>query len=351
MEIIFGDRVIKSFEKPYIIAELGANHNGDMNLAKKMIDKAKEAGCDCVKFQSWTKDSMFSKKVYKDNYFLNDDYRDRKDYTLEQIVEKFSISQNQLKEMKLYCDEIEIDFSSTPFSKNEVDFLADILKPKFIKVASMDLNNYPFLEYISKKNLPIILSVGLSSLSEIDEAIRIIEKSGNKEIIIMHCVSLYPPKNSQVNLNNIDMLRDNYGYPVGFSDHTIGTSIPLASVVKGACIIEKHFTLDKNMFGWDHKISADFNEMKFIVQQSKIINESLGSYRKVILKEELIKRDAFRRSIVAAKDIPKGKIIEKDDLDFKRPGTGIEPKHICMIIGRRAKKEIKYDDIIDCNCF
>lgn len=346
MKIKFGSKEIKDFTEPYIIAELASNHNGNMELAKKMIKEAKEAGCDCVKFQSWTKDTIFSKKVYEENYFLKDDYRNRADYTLEEIVEEFSVSENQLIEMKNYCDEVGIDFSSTPFSKKEVDFLVDKLKVKFIKVASMDLNNYPFLKYIASKGLPVVLSTGLSTLAEVDEAVRTIEEEGNKNIILLHCVSLYPPEDSQVNLNNIDMLRDNYGYPVGFSDHTLGTCIPVASVVKGACIIEKHYTLDKTMFGWDHKVSATFEEMKKIVSESKRIAEALGSYKKVVSKEELIKREAFRRSIVAAKDIPEGKVIEEIDVDFKRPGIGIEPKYVSMIIGKKAKRNIKYDEIL-----
>lgn len=346
MEIRIGNRIIKDFTKPYIIAELASNHNGDMKLAKQMIKQAKDAGCDCVKFQSWTKDTIFSKKVYDENYFLNDDYRNRNDYTLEQIVEEFSVSEKQLKEMKIFCDEIGIDFSSTPFSKREVDFLVDELKVEFIKVASMDLNNYPFLKYIAKKQLPVVLSTGLSTIAEIDEAVSVIEKSGNKNIILLHCVSLYPPEDSQVHLNNIDMLRSAFRYPVGFSDHTIGTSIPLASVVKGVCMIEKHYTLDKSMFGWDHKVSANFEEMKTIVEDSKRITEALGNYSRTVSEKELIKREAFRRSIVASRDILEGEVITEEDIDFKRPGTGIEPKFAPFIIGRKAKRNIKYDEII-----
>lgn len=341
-----GNEIVNNFDEPYIIAELGANHNGNLDIAKKMIYQAKKAGCDCVKFQSWTKDSIFSEKVYKDNYFLGDDYRHRDDYTLEEIVKEFSLSEKQLYEAKMYCDEIGIDFASTPFSKKEVDFLVDILNVKFIKVASMDLNNYPFLEYIASKKRPIVLSTGLSTLDEIVKAVKTIEDKDNYQIILLHCVSLYPPKDKLVNLNNIDMLRDNFSYPVGFSDHTIGSSIPIASVAKGACMIEKHFTLDKNMFGWDHKISADFKELKDIVYSSKKVWKSLGNYERVVSNEEIEKRNAFRRSIVASRDIPKGKTIERDDIDFKRPGTGIAPEYIRFVAGRVAKHDIKYDEVI-----
>lgn len=338
---------IRNYGQPYIIAELGANHNGDILLAKELIIKAKEAGCDCVKFQSWSKDTIFSRQVYEDNFFLQDDYRTRTDYTLEQIVEKFSLSERELYSMKLFCDEIGIDFASTPFSQKEVDFLVDTCQVPFIKVASMDLNNYGFLEYIARKGRPVVLSTGLSDLFEIDRAVRVIETAGNNQIIILHCVSVYPPDMRDVNLRNIEMLRMVYPeYPIGFSDHTLGIEIPLAAAALGACIIEKHFTLDKNMFGWDHKVSADFSEMKAIVDGTRNINIALGSFRRVVGQKELIQREAFRRSLVAARDIPEGKVIERDDLDVKRPGTGIEPQYIDMVIGKTAKRNIRYDEVI-----
>lgn len=336
---------VKNYAAPYIIAEIGANHNGDIKLAKEMISIAKESGADCVKFQSWTKDSIFSKTVYKDNYFLNDDYRNRNDYNLKEIVDKYAIGRNEHLELKEYCDEIEIDFASTPFSKEEADFLVDNLDVPFLKIASMDLNNIPFLKYLAKKNKPIILSTGLSAISEIAEAIDAIESCGNKEIIVLHCVSIYPPKDEQVNLNNIDMLRDIFGYPTGYSDHTIGTIAPLLSISKGTCLIEKHFTLDKEMEGWDHKVSADPQELKEIVEGSKRAMIMLGAYKRTVTEnKEKIK--AFRRSIVASKDIKKGEIIEVDKIDFKRPGTGIEPKYYKFIVGKVALRDIEQDELI-----
>ena len=336
---------IENFKKPFFIAEIGANHNGDIKLAKKMIDIAKESGADCVKFQSWSKDSIFSKKVYEDNYFLKDDYRDRDDYTLEEIVDEFSLAKEEQKMLKEYCDKVGIMFASTPFSKGEVDFLVHELDVDFIKVASMDLNNIPFLEYIAKKNKPIFLSTGLSTLSEIDEAVRAIENAGNKDIIILHCVAMYPPKDNIVNLNNIDTFMEIYEYPIGYSDHTLGTTASLVAVSKGACVIEKHFTLDKNMFGWDHKVSVDPDEMKYIISESERIVSMLGSKRRIVY-EEKERIEAFRRSIVASKDIAEGEIITREHIEFKRPGTGIEPKYYKFIIGKKAKRNIKYDEII-----
>jgi sialic acid synthase SpsE len=334
---------ISNFGEPYIIAELGSNHNGDMEIAKRLIQEAKEAGADCVKFQSWSKDSIFSAKTYEENYFVADDYRDRNDYTLAEIVEEYSISEEELLEMKKFADEIGIDCTSTPFSKKEADFLVDKLEAPFIKVASMDLNNYPFLEYLAKKGKPIIISTGLSELYEIDKAVRTIENCGNDQIIILHCVSIYPPKDEQVNLNNISSLQLLYpNYPIGFSDHTLGFSIPLASVVKGACLIEKHFTLDKEMFGWDHKVSATKDELSLIVSESKRIVKATGTHR-ISCVEDDERKNSFRRSIVTTREIKKGETISLNDIDYKRPGTGIEPGFTDLVVGRVAKVDLAFD--------
>jgi N-acetylneuraminate synthase len=339
-------REVFNYCKPYIIAELGANHNGDMKLAKKMIIEAKEAGADCVKFQSWSKDSVFARKKYEDNYFIADDYRDRTDYTLEEIVDAYSISEDELLDMKKFADEIGIDFTSTPFSKKEADFLVEKLEAPFIKVASMDLNNYPFLEYLAKKNKPMVISTGLSELYEIDKAVKTIENAGNNQIVILHCVSTYPPVDSDVNLNNIKSLMAIYPeYPIGFSDHTLGTAIPLASVALGACLIEKHFTLDKNMEGWDHKVSATKDELKEIVENAARISEALGSFRITSTESDEKKRE-FRRSIVLTRAMKKGEIIKSEDIDYKRPGEGLDPEMTSFIVGRTVNKDLKFDHIL-----
>jgi len=345
--IKLGEFWVENFGIPYIVAELASNHNGDMDLARKMIAEAKEAGCHCVKFQSWTADTIFSAKPYRDNYFLEDDYRNRNDYTLRDIVEAFSVSEDDLLEMRAHCDSVGIDFASTPFSESEVDFLVEKLNANFIKVASMDCNNYPFLKYIGEKGLPIMLSTGLASLSEIARAAETIESTGNTQIILLHCVSHYPPDDNEVNLNNVDLFKSMFpSYPVGFSDHTLGIVIPLAAVAKGACVLEKHFTLDKNMFGWDHKVSATKEEMKRIVEGSVKINKALGHFRRIISEKDLLKREAFRRSVVAAKNIQKGELFSRENLTLKRPGTGISPEYLPMIIGKAAKCDIMNNEMI-----
>ena len=337
---------IKKTKYPYIVAEIGSNHNGDMNLAKKLILSAKKNGADCVKFQSWKSDSIFSKKKYEDNFFLKDDYRNRKDYSLKTIVNKFSVSESELIELKNYSKKIDIDFATTPFSFQEAKFIKDRLKCNFIKVASMDVNNIPFLKYLGGLKLPIIISTGLSDLSEITKAINTLEIAGCYEIILLHCVAIYPVKDKDVNLNNIDTLKKIYPqYPIGFSDHSLGSSITLASVVKGVKIIEKHFTLDKEMFGWDHKVSASPDELATICFQSKRIIDSLGT-SKIVKPENQNRINEFRRSIVAKKSLKKNHKLKYSDIDYKRPGIGISPDRADIIIGRKLNKTIKQDHIL-----
>ncbi len=331
-------------QRPYIIAEIGANHNGDVDLAKKMIDTAKNLGCDAVKFQSWDTD-LFAQVVYDENHFLQDDYRNRQDHTLKSIVEEFRTTPEELTELATYCRQLGIDFLSTPFSSAQVDHLVALGAP-FLKIASMDLVNDPLLRHAARTGLPIMLSTGLSSLAEIEHAIETVEAEGNKQIILLHCISIYPPADEDVHLNVMDTLRQAFGYPVGFSDHTLGTDIPIASVVKGAVAIEKHFTLDKDMFGWDHKISADAAEMGAIVKGAHKVWAALGNPRKVVSEAEMKKRAAFRRSVISARAIKAGEVIGEGDLTFKRPGTGIAPNIAPMLIGMVAARDIPHDKVL-----
>lgn len=339
------NKQVYNFCEPYVIAELGANHNGDMDLARKLIASAKEAGANCVKFQSWTKDSVFSRQKYEENVFLADDYRERTDYTMEDLVDAYSMSEQQLKEMNEYAEEMGVDFASTPFSKAEADFLTDDLKVPFLKVASMDVNNLPFLDYVARKGLPIVLSTGLSDLSEIDAAVRTIEAAGNTQIVLLHCVASYPPKDEEVNLRKMETLRLQYPYPVGFSDHTFGTAVPLAAVALGACVLEKHFTLDKTMEGWDHKVSAEPDELAAIVENSKRVHHALGNTR-IAHVENAEQQREFRRSIVTTKDLKAGDELIEKDLDYKRPGTGVSPSEIRYVIGRKLAVDIGEDRVI-----
>ena len=329
---------------PYIIAEIGANHNGDMDLAKKMIDSAIKCGCDAVKFQSWSNKSLISNTGYKENTVYTDSKK-KHFGSLKEMVDKYYLRKEQHFELENYCASKEVDFCSTPFSNEEVDLLNE-LNVEFFKVASMDINNYPLLKYLAQFHKPILLSTGMANLGEIEKAVKLIEKEGNFKIVILHCVAIYPPENKDLNLNNITMLQNTFGYPVGFSDHSLGFAAPLASVALGACIIEKHFTTDKNLPGWDHKISANPEEMKKIVDYSRIIHESLGDYQRMISKAEEEKKKVFRRSIIINKSLKAGHIITEDDISLKRPGTGFSPDNIKFVIGKKLKKDFKADYIL-----
>ena len=330
--------------RPYIIAEIGANHNGDMSLAKKMIDAAVNCGCDAVKFQSWTKSSLISKSEYK----ANTKYTDSKKKhfgSLEEMVDAYYLRTEQHYELRDYCKLKGIDFNSTPFDFKEVDLLND-LGVDFYKVASMDINNLTLLKYIAKFNKPVVLSTGMATLDEIEMAIKVIESENNNNIVLLHCIALYPPKNKEINLRNITMMQNVFKYPVGFSDHSIGYAIPLASVVLGSCIIETHLTIDKGLPGWDHEISANPEEMKVIVDGAKKIHESLGQMERVISDAEEEKKKKFRRSIVINKQMNKGDVLEEEGVSFKRPGTGIPPEELKYILGKIVNKNLDIDHIL-----
>jgi sialic acid synthase SpsE len=333
-----------NFCEPYIIAEIGANHNGDMKLAKEMIDSASACGVDAVKFQSWTPKSLISKEEYERNRHYDDDPKKHWG-SLKEMIEKYHLTRKQHEELLDYCRGKGVDFCSSAFSDEEASMLHDLNVP-FFKVASMDINNLSFLSYMAGFNKPMVVSTGMASLKEIERAVDVIEKEGNSKIVLLHCISVYPPDYEDIHLRNIPMLEQSFGYPVGFSDHTCGYAIPLASIGLGACLIEKHFTTSKDLPGWDHDISTDSDEMTVICRESKNIVKALGSSRRTVSQAEIEKRLKFRRSMVAVGPLPKGHAIESKDVVFKRPGTGIPPDLLEQIIGRRLNKNIEEDDLI-----
>ncbi|MBO5723840.1 MAG: N-acetylneuraminate synthase family protein, partial [Lentisphaeria bacterium] len=304
-----------NFCEPYVIAEIGSNHNGDMILAKEMILSAKACGADAVKFQSWSPATLIAREEYDRNTKYNDS--PKKHFgSLREMCERYYLRPEQHHELKEFCDENDIDFSSSPFANHEVDLLEELNVP-FHKVASMDINNLLLLRHIAKTGKPILLSTGMSTLTEIETAVKAIESEGNHNIVLLHCIAIYPPKFEDINMHNITMLQQTFGYPVGFSDHSMGFSIPISSVALGACVIEKHFTIDRDLPGWDHMISADPVEMKMIVEQSKIIAKSMGCFQRIVSADEEAKKLKFLRSVVATRPIAKGSVIVPEDLTAK----------------------------------
>lgn len=325
---------VKDYGVPYVIAEVNSSHGGKMDVAKQMIDVAVEAGCNCVKFQSWSAESLYSNSYYKENPIA------------KRFVDKFSLGEEQLRELAGYCKERKIGFSSTPYSEREVDFLAELEVP-FIKVASMELNNFDFLRYIAKKNIPIVLSTGMGEMEEIRKAVEIIEEAGNNKLILLHCVSIYPVKEEAVCLNNILGLRENFPrYPIGFSDHTVGDEAAIAATALGAAVIEKHLTMDKSKIGMDNQMAMEPVQLKELVRRCRVIQKSLGGKERILQPEEYEQRRNMRRSIVSARFIEKGTVLSRKDLVFKRPGTGFAPQEADKVIGRKTVTDIEKDMLI-----
>jgi N-acetylneuraminate synthase len=328
---------------PYIIAEVGSNHNGDMNLCRELIDAAAAAGAHAVKFQSWTDTSL----IAEEEYARNTEYSDKKKHfgSLREMVSAYQLTSAQHHEAHGYCKAKGIAFCSTPFSKVEVDLLESLDVP-FFKIASMDVTHLPLLRYVARKQRPSLISTGMATLGEIEQAVDTIRAEGNDQIILLHCVSIYPPEYETIHLNNMETLSRSFDVPVGFSDHTLGTAIPLAAIAIGACVIEKHFTLDQDMPGWDHAISANPDQLRTIVVEGKNIFAALGSGRRIVSSEEIEKRKKFRRSLVVRRKLSEGHLLTEEDLDAKRPGTGIAPNEIAYVLGRRLISDLAADAVL-----
>jgi N-acetylneuraminate synthase len=330
-------------EPPFVIAEIGSNHNGSLDLALRLIDEARACGVDAVKFQSWSKSSLISAAEYQRNVRYSGDGRLG---GLEQEVERYQLTPSQHREIAAHCAEIDMMFLSSVFSPCEVELLDSLDVPAF-KIASMDVTHLPLLACVARRHKPVILSTGMATLGEIERAVALLRTEGAGQIVLLHCVSSYPTRPSDVNLRNIELLARTFDLPVGFSDHTLGIAVPLAAVALGACVIEKHFTLDCEMDGWDHAISADPREMRALVAGAQEVHAALGSPMRNVSAMELEKRKVFRRRLVAAHPLMRGARLQASDVDFKRPGTGIGPEELSYVVGRALTRDLQADDEID----
>lgn len=341
-KIKIGYKSIGEKEPCFIIAEAGVNHNGDIELAKKLIDVAKEAGVDAVKFQTFHAEEIVSLKSKKADY----QYRS-KEKTQYEMLKKLELSFSEFRELKKYCDSKCIEFMSTPYDIKSVEFLNNIEVNRF-KISSADLINEPLIEAISKTKKQIILSTGMANLGEIEKTISIslINNLGNKDIILLHCTTSYPTSYDQVNMNVLHTLKEAFGLPVGYSDHTLGIEIPIMAVSMGAKVIEKHFTLDRTMEGPDHFASLEPNELKEMVKSIRNIEKAFGNGRKVITDDEKKNMLYMRRSLHASIDIKKGELIKNNNIKITRPFDGIEPWFVDIISGKKVKNNVKKDDPI-----
>ncbi|MCL2116402.1 MAG: N-acetylneuraminate synthase [Methanobrevibacter sp.] len=339
MKVEFGNVCIGDGEKIFIIAEIGVNHNGDINLAKKMIKEAAKSGANAVKFQTFITEDMITKNTKKAKY----QEKNSKGSSQAEMIKKLELSKDDFFELSNYARSNNVLFLSSPFDIKSVDLLDKLDVPGF-KIGSGELNNFELLEYIEKKGKPIIISTGMSTLEEIQETYNFIKNKD--QLIILHCITGYPSKFEDANLKFITTLKEKFEVPIGFSDHSLGIELAIASVGLDVCVIEKHFTIDKTLDGPDHKASLEPQDFKAMVDAIRNVEIAMGDGERTMCESELEIKKVARKSIVAAVDIPKGSILNKKMLAIKRPGTGIEPKYLKSLIDKKTTVDIRKDDLI-----
>ncbi|MDD7794612.1 N-acetylneuraminate synthase [Clostridium sp. 'White wine YQ'] len=329
--------------KVFIIAEAGVNHNGNIKLAKKLIDVAVEAGVDAVKFQSFKAENLVTKYASKAEYQRNTTNNNESQYDM---LKKLELSYDDHLELIDYCNEKGIMFLSSPFDMESIDYL-EKMGINILKIPSGEIQNVPYLKRVGRTNKRIILSTGMATLSDIEFALAILKENGSKDITILHCNTEYPTPMKDVNLNAMNTIKEAFKVNVGYSDHTLGIEIPIAAVAMGATVIEKHFTLDKTMEGPDHKASLEPEELKAMVNAIRNIELALGNGIKVPSESEIKNKEIARKSIVTSKKINKGEILTEENLTIKRPGSGISPTMWNEVIGKVAKKNYEEDEMIE----
>lgn len=332
-------------KKVIIIAEAGVNHNGSYELAIKMVDEAKRAGADYVKFQTAKPELVISTFAPKAEY--QKETTGAAESQLE-MCKAIHLPLTDYMPLKEYCDKVGIGFMSTPFDLVSIDVL-EPLDMDYYKIPSGEITNLPYLRKIASKHRPVILSTGMCEVEEVEAALQVLEQGGVKrsDIIVLHCNTEYPTPMADVNLRAMDDLRRSLGVEVGYSDHTKGIEVPIAAVALGATVIEKHFTLDKTMEGPDHKASLEPDELKAMVDAIRNIEQALGDGHKHVSPSERKNMDIARKSIVAARDIRKGEVLTEENITTKRPGNGISPMRWDSVIGTTAIRDFGYDELIE----
>lgn len=333
---------ISTIQPPYIIAEAGVNHEGSMDIARRLIEEAKEGGADAIKFQAYRADTIASK--HSPAYWDLSKEPTPSQHELFQKYDKFW--KKEFEELKRHCDETDIEFLSTPFDLESATFLNDLMD--VFKISSSDITNKPFIDYMCRFGKPILLSTGASHLWEIEEACGWINSHGN-DLALLHCVLNYPTEDKNANLGMILSLREKFPRTlIGYSDHTLPEDMKVLEVATllGARILEKHFTHDKSLPGNDHYHAMDKEDLRVFRGNCQRVFELLGAFEKTSLPSEVPARENARRSLVAARDIPSGKVLESEDLTWKRPGNGISPRLIDDVVGRCVSRSIAEDEVI-----
>ena len=330
-------------EKCLIIAEAGVNHNGDVNLAYKLCDAAKQAGADVVKFQTWKTESIITRNVAQAEYQEKNTGITESQFDM---LKKLELSQEEFEKIKAYCDSIGITFASTADDAESLDFLVSIGIP-FIKGGSGEIGNVSYLRYMGSKKMPIILSTGMSSLADIDISLQALREGGATDITLLHCTTSYPCAFENVNLNAMNTIHEAFKVPIGYSDHTLGNTVAIAAVAMGAKVIEKHFTLDNNMEGPDHKASSNPKEFAALVSEIRNIEVAMGNGKKeaTVIEKEISK--VVQKRIVAKRPIKKGDIIGEGDICVKRNDSGLSCSKWDIVLGTRARKDYVVDEGIE----
>ena len=326
----------------FIIAEAGVNHNGSFELAYKLVDAAKNAGVDCIKFQTFKSKNLVSHTAKKAEY----QKATTGDSSQQDMLKKLELSYDEFLVLKDYCDQVGICFLSTPFDVDSIEFLNTINMP-FWKIPSGEVTNLPYLLALAKTGKPVVMSTGMCEMEEIEAAIKVLRENGTKEIRLLHCNTEYPTPFEDVNLKAMQTMRDAFGLEVGYSDHTKGIEVPVAAVALGATIIEKHFTLDCDMEGPDHKASLEPDELAAMVKSIRHIELAIGSGDKIPSSSEKKNIAVARKSIVAKTSIKAGEAFTEENITVKRPGTGISPMRWFDVLGKVATRNYEEDELIE----
>ncbi|MCM1122068.1 MAG: N-acetylneuraminate synthase [Eubacterium sp.] len=329
--------------KVFIIAEAGVNHNGDIEIAKKLVDAAVAAGADAVKFQTFRAETLVCKDTKKAEYQMKTTEKTESQFDM---LKRLELTPDMHQQLIDYCNSKHIMFLSTPFDEDSMEFLVKC-GIDMIKIPSGEITNYPYLAKAGRTGKKIILSSGMSFLDEIRNAVAVLRDNGSEDITVLHCNTEYPTPFCDVNLRAMLQIQDELRVPVGYSDHTVGIEVPIAAVAMGAAVIEKHFTLDRNMEGPDHKASLEPDELKEMVYAVRNIEQALGNGVKEPSDSEIKNRDVARKSLVAKKDISKGDIFTEENLTAKRPGNGVSPMKWREVLGTAAVCDFKKDELIE----
>ena len=327
----------------YIIAEAGVNHNGRLDIAKKLCLAAKEAGADCVKFQTWQTEKIITHSVAQAAYQSDNTGKRESQFNM---LKRLELSYDEFRSIRAYCDEIGIQFASTADEAESLDFLMTLDIP-FIKIGSGEIGNIPYLRYMGSKKKPVLLSTGMSSLADVELSLEALRQGGAEDITLLHCTTSYPCPYDRVNLRAIDTLRTAFSLPVGYSDHTQGIAVPTAAVARGAVVIEKHFTLDRNMDGPDHLASTEPMEFRQMVSSIRQVEAALGTGSKTPTSEEKDISGVVLKRIVAAHPIAEGSRLQAEDLAVKRNDRGISARYWDLVIGTTARRDYMTDEAIE----